>query len=584
MTFRSRIFVGAVISTSIALGVALALISANLSEAMHGEIRQSLARQAVLASELLTDRTAMADPEADAQRLGRLLGERVTFIAADGRVIGDSEIPADGLAALENHSTRPEVMQAKAAGTGSASRRSVSTGLETEYAASAVHGSVVDVVRVAIELSAIEARLATVRRQGFVGLATGLAATLIMTWLFSRPLSRRLATIATAAGRYREGDFSRPLRDASRDEIGTLATVLDDTARELGLRVSELERDQAHTDAILTGMVEGVVLVDAGGRLVLTNPAVRKMLRLPDQTNGRHYLEVVRQPDIASQLAGALQGISPPAVEVQLEADGRHSFSAHVVPVVRERGGGAVLVLHDITELRRADQVRRDFVAHVSHELRTPLTAIRGYVEALADSPPPEQAQRFLEIISRHSLRMERLVKDLLRLARLDAGQEALDRTSCTVAALVASVEHDLQGATASRRQRVEITVAPDAATVEGDPAKLQDVLRNLVENASNYSPEESVIEVEAQRAEGGVRLTVADRGPGIPPADLGRIFERFYRVDRSRSRDPGGTGLGLSIVRHLVELHGGRVSAANRDGGGSIFTVWLPAPRGGAA
>jgi two-component system phosphate regulon sensor histidine kinase PhoR len=384
--------------------------------------------------------------------------------------------------------------------------------------------------------------------------------------------------VATTAARYKAGDFSQPARDHGRDEIGVVANVLDDTARELGARLTDMARERAHMEAILTGMVEGVVLVNGAGRLVLTNPAVRAMLRLPGAAEGRHYLEVVRHPAIAAQLAAALAGGTPEAVDVDLDLHGRRVFVAQVVPVARERGGGAVLVLHDITDLRRADQMRRDFVANVSHELRTPLTAIRGYVEALTDGPPAADAQRFLEVISRHTLRMERLVRDLLRLARLDAGQEALARVECGLAGLVTAVEHDMQALLASRRQQVHATIASDAATVSADPGHLHDLLRNLVENASNYSPEGGVIEVATARTDQGVTLTVADRGPGIPDADLSRIFERFYRVDRSRTRDPGGTGLGLSIVRHLVELHGGRVTATNREGGGARFAVELPA------
>jgi two-component system phosphate regulon sensor histidine kinase PhoR len=237
-----------------------------------------------------------------------------------------------------------------------------------------------------------------------------------------------------------------------------------------------------------------------------------------------------------------------------------------------------VLVLHDITDLRRADRIRRDFVANVSHELRTPLTAIRGYVEALLDAPPkPAETRKFLEIIARHSSRMERLVKDLLRLARLDAGQEALETVPCSVDALFSGVIADLTPVIEARDQHVDIQVAPDAASVAGDPAKLHDVLRNLVENASNYSPEGSRI-VLSSRAEGAfVVIDVADSGPGIPEADLSRIFERFYRVDKARSRESGGTGLGLSIVRHLVELHGGEVRAINKPEGGAIFRITLP-------
>jgi signal transduction histidine kinase len=277
-------------------------------------------------------------------------------------------------------------------------------------------------------------------------------------------------------------------------------------------------------------------------------------------------------------MSAVLAGKPASPVEIELDRAPRRRVMANVVPVSPQRGGGAVLVLHDITDLRHADQVRRDFVANVSHELRTPLTAIRGYVEALLDSPgDAEQSRQFLEVISRHALRMERLVRDLLRLARLDAGQEPIERTSCPVAGIIDAVCADLDPLVSGRRQQVRRRVADDASTVIGDPAKLQDILRNLVENASNYSPAGSTIEVEARRGLGAIDITVADRGPGIPEADLPRIFERFYRADRSRSRDPGGTGLGLSIVRHLVGLHDGTIKATNREGGGAIFTLRLP-------
>jgi two-component system phosphate regulon sensor histidine kinase PhoR len=224
--------------------------------------------------------------------------------------------------------------------------------------------------------------------------------------------------------------------------------------------------------------------------------------------------------------------------------------------------------------------VRRDFVANVSHELRTPLTAIRGYVEALLDGSVPEpQVREFLEIIDRQSLRMERLVRDLLRLARLDAGQELLTIDDCDLADVIDGVRHDLEAAFRRRAQQVRVVLDPDAGVVRADPGKFADAFRNLLENAGNYSPEGGVIEIGARRAGGEVRITIADRGPGIPEADLSRVFERFYRVDRSRTRDPGGTGLGLSIVRHLVELQGGRVVAVNREGGGAVFQVTMPAP-----
>jgi two-component system phosphate regulon sensor histidine kinase PhoR len=307
---------------------------------------------------------------------------------------------------------------------------------------------------------------------------------------------------------------------------------------------------------------------------------------MPEEAEGRHYLEIIRQPDVAALLGTALRGKAGDHTEVTLSRDPGRSYAARSAPVPASdqtassplSTGGAVLVLHDITSLRRADQIRRDFVANVSHELRTPLTAVRGYVEALLDTrESPENQQRFLEIISRHTLRMERLVKDLLRLARLDAGQELIERAEVRLDSLITGVEADLETDIAARRIGVARDIAPDAAAISGDPAKLHDVLRNLIENAVHYSPEGGLVEITSRNEDGKLLLQVADRGPGIPEEDLDRIFERFYRVDRSRTRDPGGTGLGLAIAKHLIGLHGGAVRVANREGGGAVITISYP-------
>ncbi len=398
-----------------------------------------------------------------------------------------------------------------------------------------------------------------------------------IAWFLSALANRRVQRIAAVARRYAEGDLTRPAYDYGGDELGAVARVLDSSVQELGRRIEELSRDRARMEAILSGMVEGVLVVDRHGRLQLVNRAAQEMLHVDAAAAGRPYLEVIRHPDIASQLATALRGQSADSRELALVRDPTRTFVARAAAVASGGGGGAVLVLHDITDLRRADQIRRDFVANVSHELRTPLTAIRGYVEALLDEPPDEgTTRRFLEIIARHSTRMERLVKDLLRLARLDARQEVLDMAPCDAHQIFGAIVADLAPAIEAKRQRVSIHVEPDACILHADPAKLHDVMRNLVENAVNYSPEEAEIRLAASRRDGSLVITVADSGPGIPPGDLARVFERFYRVDKSRSR-PGGTGLGLAIVKHLVELHGGKATAENRPSGGAVFTVTLP-------
>jgi len=330
--------------------------------------------------------------------------------------------------------------------------------------------------------------------------------------------------------------------------------------------------------AILNAMVEGVMLVNGNGRVVLANPAARDMFHWPWPVEGRHYLEVVRQPDIAAQFAAAIAGEARPPAEIELERDKRRVYTARAMPMPTERGGGAVLVLHDITDLKHADQVRRDFVANVSHELRTPLTAIRGYVEALSEeSPPPADSKKFLEIIARHTTRMERLVRDLLRLARLDARQEPLALSRLPLETVIAGVETEMHDVLALKQQTVVRSFADGADLIDADPAKIHDVLRNLVENASNYGPERSAVEIQSERTSSMIMISVSDRGPGIPNEDLPRVFERFYRADRSRSVDPGGTGLGLAIVKHLVELHGGHAIARHRDGGGATVSFSLP-------
>jgi two-component system phosphate regulon sensor histidine kinase PhoR len=311
------------------------------------------------------------------------------------------------------------------------------------------------------------------------------------------------------------------------------------------------------------------------------------MLGLDEEAVGRSHLESVRHPGIVEILGQALRGGHPEGIEFQAPRSSR-VLVARATPVAAPSATGAVLVLHDVTDLRRSDQVRRDFVANVSHELRTPLTAVRGYVDALREEPlDAAERDRFLTVIARQTGRMERLVRDLLRLASLDAREEPIDSEPCSLDELLGTVVRDLSPSIEQKRQRVSIRVDPSIGTIVIDVAKLQDALRNIVENASSYSPEDSLIDVSAtlestpdlpssvQRP--CLVLRVADQGPGIPESDLERIFERFYRVDRARSRESGGTGLGLSIVKHLVQRLSGEVRAANRPEGGAVFTVRLP-------
>ena len=580
--FRARVFAASLGVAAAALVIATVIIALELRREERNVIEQRLIDQAHLIAELLnafppTLPDAMLDEETD--RLADTIAGRVTLIAPDGTVVGDSTADGAELAALENHLQRPEVQLAQKGGTGIVERYSTTVDRDMLYAAVRARYPRVAYVRVSLPLTDVSAQIRRLGLRALVAFALAAPFAVLFAWLFSMVLGRRINALAGYARRYGAGELPQAPYDFGTDELGSVGRALDAAARELSARVTELSRDRARMEAILTGMVEGVLVVDRQGRLQLVNHAAQTMLRMEATATGRPYVEVLRHPDIAGQLTAALGGSEPEGLELTLPRDPGRTLFTRAAPVAAAGGGGAVLVLHDITDLRRADQIRRDFVANVSHELRTPLTAIRGYVEALIeDGSDRDDTRRFLEIIARQTTRMERLVKDLLRLARLDATQEPLEMAACDLRQLFLTVVADLAPTIEAKRQRISTEVAPDACRISADPAKLQDVIRNLAENAVNYSPDDATITIAAARRDGTVEIVVSDSGPGIPPQDLGRVFERFYRVDKARSR-PGGTGLGLAIVRHLVELHGGTARAENRPEGGAVFTVTLPAP-----
>ena len=575
LSFRTKIFAASLAVAAAALTLTTVIIAWELRREERVVIEQRLRDQTRLIAELLSQSPAAIDFDAEADRLGALIDARVTLIAADGRVLGDSTLDGAALTAIDNHLNRPEVQEATLDRAAVVVRYSITVQADMLYAAGRARHPDAAYVRVALPLTAVAEQ---VRRVGVNAVAALLLAAPVaigLAWLSSLLLSRRVSAIAAVAKQYSEGNMARAPYDYGSDELGAVARVLDASVQEIGRRLGEQSRDRARMAAILSGMVEGVLVLDHQGRVQMVNRAAQEMLPIDTSAIGRRYLEVIRHPDISAQLAAVLRGESAETRELPLGRDASRLFVARAAPV-GGADGGAVLVLHDITDLKRADQIRRDFVANVSHELRTPLTAIRGYVEALAEEPDAEQTRRFVEIIARHSHRMERLVADLLRLARLDARQEVLDMAPCDLQQIFTAVATDLARTVEEKRQTIVIAVAPDACSITADPAKLHDLVRNLMENAVNYSPVETEIHLAAGRHNGAVRLTVSDTGPGIPDSDLTRIFERFYRVDKARTR-PGGTGLGLAIVRYLVELHGGSVRAENRKTGGASFTVTLP-------
>jgi two-component system phosphate regulon sensor histidine kinase PhoR len=382
-----------------------------------------------------------------------------------------------------------------------------------------------------------------------------------------------------AARKFGTGDLSARIRVRRADELGELARILNLSADHLQGRLAENVRERARTEAILSAMADGVLAVDHRGVVLLANDALRHNLDLRDPV-GRHHVEAIRQREVGTLLGEVLETGGRRSRELSL-ARLRRVFALTAVPFPGDQGRprGAVLTFHDITERRRLEQVRRDFVANASHELRTPLTSIRGFVEALEDGAinDPATAARFLEKIRNHADRMAALVEDLLELSRLEAGERPVHFEEVLPSEVVEDVMASFSGLAERKGMRL-IDTSGGAPPIVTDAERLRRILENLVDNALKYTPAGGRVEVSASAAaEGGVRVQVMDDGPGIPAEHLPRIFERFYRVDKARSREMAGTGLGLAIVRHLAGGMGATVDVSSEPGKGTTFTVALP-------
>jgi len=576
----------AVVAAGVALAVLLLLAGPPLDRRAREDAFAALTAEARLMGRVVEDELARGtgpdrlDPVVDAA--AREVGARVTIVAADGRVLADSVASGAELARMENHANRPEVRPALAGEVSRSERRSATVGADLLYVAVPVRrgAEVVGVARLSRGVGAIEEQSAGLWRAGALALLLALLATGLLSLLLSSSLGRSLAEIMETARQYARGNLSARIPVRRDDELGELARIINLSADQLQGRMAEIARDRGRTDAILSAMDDGVLAVDHRGTVILANPSLAKALDLREAP-GRHYLEVIRQREVGALIEEVLRTGERRDAEVEL-IHLRRVFTITGVPFPGEKGTppGAVLTFNDATERRRLERIRSDFVANASHELRTPLTSIRGFVEALEDGAieEPATAHRFLGKIRTHADRMAVLVEDLLELSRLEAGERVPDLEETLPVDVAEEVVASFAGAATRKDIRLRFTDR-GAPLVRTDSERLRRLLENLVDNAVKYTPEGGEIEVAASPApEGGARIDVLDNGPGIAAEHLPRIFERFYRVDKARSRELGGTGLGLSIVKHLAEGMGASVSVESEPGKGARFIVTLPA------
>ncbi|MCP9449703.1 MAG: cell wall metabolism sensor histidine kinase WalK [Nitrospira sp.] len=534
-----------------------------------------------------------------ARELGARAAARVTFIASDGTVIADSAIQGDATTFHENQANKPEVRQALSSGQGQDIRIDETTGERTFYRAVTTapappRGPIV--VRVGLAATRMDRDIEQAKHTIIITLGlVFLAVSAFTVWLV-HGLTQPLSAVMRAARRLTSENLAGFAKHAEQDDVGTLADTLDQIADRMQAKFAELSEDRAQLLAVLTSMIEGVMVLDRRGYVLQMNPALERIFGISRaEARGRPFTELFRNRQLSELVEETLQSRSHREAELILPLTGRClQIEASFAGGERDNEACVVLVCHDITELRRLETIRKDFVANVSHELRTPLTSIKGYVEALLDGAKddPEMAANFLDIILKQSDRLNLLIGDLLELSHIESGRVSFRQDPIDLRAVIDRAISTIKPLAEKKGHRLATFLEDTVPSIAGDEDRLVQVMTNLLDNAVKYTPPGGAIIVAVKRASrsrtgdhpagaidsaGAIELSVSDTGIGIPEADRPRVFERFYRVDKARSRELGGTGLGLAIVKHIVEGHGGEVWVEANEPKGSRFMVRLP-------
>lgn len=568
---RSRIFLKLLAVLALVIVTATITLDITVRHSWGRMLREQIERNLVqkakmLANRVETDRTHNLQDIASQEALAA--EARVTIIDPTGKVLADSE--ADP-ATMQNHAQRKEFVAALAGNLGKEERRSQTLGVPFIYVAVPVSGGA---VRLAYPLAELESSRWEVGRALFWGTALAFLLALLLAAIAANSMARRLRRIVTFAEQVAAGDLTARIGSDSIDEIGQVASALDRTARRLEDSFASLQHSQRQLETLLNSMQDAVIAITSDSRVQWANRGLDRLV--PQHVRLQEpVVKSVRDPDFLSALQQANEEKRFASARAHSILPGR-TYDVTAAPLP---GGGAVAVLRDLTETERVEKTRRDFIANVSHELRTPLTSIQGYAETILDgSSESSHTREFLEIIRKNAFRMARLTEDLLTLARVESGEQRFDVETVQASELLSDARESFQEVAKTGNVELIVEDTASSAGVQADREAVHQVFSNLIENALKYGGSGGKVILGSRRINQHVEFSVKDFGPGIPSEHLPRLFERFYRVDKARSRESGGTGLGLAIAKHIVLAHGGSIRAESELNHGSTFVFSLPA------
>lgn len=559
--------------------------SRTLKQFYHEQSASDLEARALLLKSQILEYLSPLDAQAIdrlCKKAGGQATTRITVIMPSGRVIGDSERDP---ATMDNHVDRPEVIQALNGQTGVSTRYSRTLDKEMLYVGIPLKRAyqLVGVVRTSMPLISIDKAMKSIQTKIAIGGLFIAVLAAILSLVVSRRISRPIEEIRKGAECFAQGDFECRLPVSGSEELGSLSETMNQMAIELQERINGMKAQRNELEAVLSSMVEGVIALDKEERVISINQAAAQMFETnPASAQGRSIQEVVRNSDLQGFVRNALSSEGPVERDIVLYSDGERIINGHST-VLHDAAGnsiGALIVLNDVTRLRKLENIRRDFVANVSHEIKTPITAIKGFVETLRDGAvnEPGDAERFLKIIQKHVDRLDALIEDLLSLSRIEEDVETKEIVleEGYIKDVLMTAIQVCQVKAGPKNIRVELSCSEDLKA-KINPPLLEQAVVNLLDNAIKYSETENEVQVEAKEVDGKIMISVRDNGCGIDKKHLSRLFERFYRVDKARSRKMGGTGLGLAIVKHITQAHGGQVSVESTPERGSTFSLHLP-------